>query len=113
VKIQNYYGSSDQFVVANYSDSTLLNTNYEASSYYNGIGASFGAIWEHIGNSLGIRVLEPLTAGIVVSAPVSLTTDSTLYYPYIDTSTSHSGYSTIPLSIGIGLSYIPSDQYHI
>jgi len=113
VKIQNYYGSSDQFVVANYSDSTLLNTNYEASSYYNGIGASFGAIWEHIGNSLGIRVLEPLTAGIVVSAPVSLTTDSTLYYPSIDTSTVHSGNSTIPLSIGIGLSYIPSDQYHV
>ncbi len=113
LKIQNYYGSSDQFVVSKYSDSTLTNANYEASSYYNGFGATFGAIWENIGNSIGVRALEHLTAGIVISTPVSLSTDSTLYYPSIDTSTVNSGYSTIPLSIGLGLSYIPSDQYHV
>ena len=113
LKIQNYYGSSDQFVVANYSDTTLTNTNYEASSYYNGFGATFGVIWENIGNSIGIQALEPLTVGLVLSTPVSLTTDSSVYYPSIDTSTSHSGYSTIPLSVGLGLCYAPNEQYHI
>lgn len=113
LKIQNYYGNCDQFVVSNYSDSSLTNANYEASSYYNGFGATFGVIWEKIGSSIGIQALEPLTAALVISTPVSLTTDSALYYPSIDTSTTHYGNTTIPLSVGLGLSYSPNEQYHI
>jgi hypothetical protein len=111
LKFQNYYGNCDQFLVPVYSDSTLTSKNYEASSYYNGIGATFGAIWENIGTSIGVHALDNISVGFVFSTPVSLSTDSTIYYPSIDTSTTHSGISMLPYSIGLGLTYIPNEQY--
>jgi hypothetical protein len=99
------YATTVAATESDYSASTVTRGNS-----LNGLTFTFGGLYEGIGSG----ALEPLSLGFTVTTGTSLATTLQNFYEYsdqADTSTETTGTTTVPLTIGLGLSYRASDRW--
>jgi hypothetical protein len=85
-----------------YSSEVVRSTEARGSS------ATAGFIYTGLGSLLDVKELEPLSIGVVITTPASLSTTRRVVYGYStgsDTSAAEKGTLSIPLAYGVGLSY--------
>jgi hypothetical protein len=103
----NYmYGRTRQ-----YQTSEFLNTTtFDRSIYYSGITFTLGAIYEGIDQLLDLPSLHNLSLGLTLRTASSFNADVERIYSASDT-TIQKGTADIPLSTGLGLSYLHQNRY--
>jgi hypothetical protein len=99
--------------IRQYQTSDLLSTTtYDRSFYYSGFTFTGGAIYEGLGQLLDLSSLNTLSFGVTFSTATSLDVDGQWIFSGSDT-THQNGSANIPLSVGLGLSYLHHSRYRI
>jgi hypothetical protein len=112
-KLQYYYGRSRQYVTAVFRDPSLSDNTFDRSTYYSGFGFTTGLLIDHIGDLIDAPSLRTLTAGLIIQTPVSIDLREEEFVASTDTSYMRNGSFDLPLSFGVGFSYLASDRYLI
>ncbi len=110
-KIHYLFGRTRQYVASAFTDPTYANNQVDRSTFHRGFSLTGGAILEHVGDVVGVRSLSLLSLGLVCTLPTTLKVQEARYYSAIDTTINDNGNADIPLSIGLGLSYVASERY--
>ena len=115
-KLNYIHGRIRQAGNFTFSDPTFTNSEIQRSDFYSGFNFTFGGIYEGLGNLLNVPALSPLAIGFVLSTPTTLdvnresvltTSEST------DTTAAGLGNVDVPLSFGVGLSYLIGNKYYV
>ena len=110
------YGRTDQYQTTAFDSTYLASTTFDRSVYYSGFTFTLGTIYEGIADLLNIQALHSFTIGVTLTTGCSLNADIQRTYSessYIsgDSTVTENGTSGIPLSLGLGLSYVYHNRY--
>lgn len=112
-KLNYLYGSTRQLATIKFADASLTNYSIDRSSFYSGLNFTLGAILENVGGTVGIAPLKNLNAGIVLTTPTSLSVTEHRSYSSIETTLTRTGHADVPLTVGIGTSYVLGTRYQV
>ena len=113
-KMNHVYGRIRQVGSFTFSDPTFLTSEIQRSDYYGGFTFTIGSIFDGFGDLFNSPSLEPLSLGVVLTTPTTMrvdlesvlsTSEST------DTTLTGSGRVDLPVSFGIGVSYLFASRY--
>jgi hypothetical protein len=113
----NYmFGRVRQYQTTSFTNTILTPSTFDRNVYDSGFTFTFGTIYEGIADLLNIPFLRPLTVGLTLTSASSLDADFNMTYPESSSSSTDSvvtykGVGKIPLSLGIGLSYLYENRY--
>jgi len=113
----NYmYGRTSQFQTISFDSTYLAPTTFNRSIYYSGFTLTIGTIFEGISNLLNIPSLRSFTIGFTLSTAGLLDADTQRTYPGTsytsgDSIVTTGGVARLPLSLGIGFSYLYQNRY--
>ena len=113
----NYmYGRIDQYQTTSFDSTYLTSAAFDRSVYYSGFALTIGTIYEGIAELLNVPALSSFTVGFTLTTASSLDADTQRTYPgssYFSTDSivAESGKARLPLSLGIGFSYLYHDRY--
>jgi hypothetical protein len=113
----NYmYGRTRQYQTSFFDDPSYVAPVFDRSIYYSGFTFTLGTIYEGIGKIINIPFLHDLSIGLIATTPISLDADEQRIYPgaayYMDDSTViQHGTADLPLTLGLGFSYLHQDRY--
>jgi hypothetical protein len=107
----NYlYGRTRQYQTISFDDGTYSSADVDRSIYYSGFTFTLGAIYEGVDQLLNVPSLHNLSLGLTITTASSL--DADVYRIYSGTDTLiQKGQTDIPLSLGLGLSYLHQSRY--
>jgi hypothetical protein len=107
----NYmYGRTRQYQTSSFDNSEYTSTTFDRTIYYSGFTFTLGAIYEGLGQLLGLPSLHNLSLGLTLRTASSLDANAERIYSEGDT-TNQNGTADIPLSVGFGLSYLHQNRY--
>jgi len=107
----NYmYGRTRQYQTSSFDSSYYTSTTFDRTIYYSGFTFTLGAIYEGIDQLLGLPSLHNLSLGLTLGTASSLDANAERIYSEGDT-TNYNGTANIPLSVGLGLSYLHQNRY--
>jgi hypothetical protein len=107
----NYmYGRTRQYQTSSFDSSYYTSTTFDRTIYYSGFTFTLGAIYEGIDQLLGLPSLHNLSLGLTLTTASSFNANVERIYSEGDT-TNQNGTADIPLSIGLGLSYLHQNRY--
>jgi hypothetical protein len=107
----NYmYGRTRQYQTSSFGNSDYTSTTFDRSIYYSGFTFTLGAIYEGIDQLLDLPPLHNLSLGLTLRTASSFDADAERIYSEGDT-TNQKGTADIPLSAGLGLSYLYQNRY--
>jgi hypothetical protein len=107
----NYmYGHTRQYQTSGFDNGDYTSTTFDRSIYYSGFTFTLGAIYEGIDQLLDLPSLHNLSLGLTLRTASSLDANAERIYSEGDT-TNQNGTADIPLSIGLGLSYLHQGRY--
>jgi hypothetical protein len=115
----NYmYGSTRQYQTTSFDSTYLTPVTFDRDTYYSGFTVTVGAIYEGIANLLDVPALRSFTIGLTLTTASTLDANIQRTYPGSsyssgDSIVSENGTAGIPLSIGIGLSYLYQNRYRV
>jgi hypothetical protein len=110
----NYlYGRTRQYQKSTYDNSDFAATTLDQSLYYSGFTFTLGAIYEDIEELLSMPSLHDLSVGAVLTTSSVIDAEEQSIFSSIDSTFSSPGTAEIPLSVGIGLSYLYKDQFRV
>ncbi|MGB2869740.1 MAG: hypothetical protein WBD36_14885 [Bacteroidota bacterium] len=112
-KLNYLYGTTRQLATVKFTDASLTDYNIDRSSYYRGFNLTLGSILEDVGTVVGFAPLKNFTAGIVLTTPTSLSVTENRSYSSIETTLTRSGHADVPLTLGIGTSYLVGTRYQV
>jgi hypothetical protein len=113
----NYmYGRTDQYQTTSFDSTYLTSAAFDRSVYYSGFALTIGTIYEGIAELLNVPALSSFTVGFTLTTASSLDADTQRTYPgssyfSTDSTVAESGKARLPLSLGIGFSYLYHDRY--
>ena len=107
----NYmYGRTRQYQTSSYDNVYFASASLDESVYYSGFTFTFGTIYEGLDELLNASSLHNFTLGFTLTTGSSLDADGQRIYSGSDTSF-QKGTAEIPLSLGLGFSYLYHDRY--
>jgi hypothetical protein len=107
----NYmYGRTRQYQTSSFDSSYYTSTTFDRTIYYSGFTFTLGAIYEGIDQLLGLPSLHNLSLGLTLGTASSLDANAERIYSEGDT-TNQNGTADIPLSVGLGFSYLHQNRY--
>jgi hypothetical protein len=107
----NYlYGRTRQYQISTFDDVNYTTTSFDRSIYFSGFSFTLGAVYEGVDQLLSLPSLHNLSLGLTIRNAVSLDADAERIYSESDT-TFQNGSAEMPLSLGLGLSYIHQGRY--
>jgi hypothetical protein len=113
----NYmYGRVRQYQTISFDSTSYASSTFDRSSYYSGFTFTLGTIYNGAADLLDIPALRSLSIGVSVTTSSSLSTNIQRTYPetsyfITDSTISEDGTTTLPLSLGFGLSYVYQNRY--
>jgi hypothetical protein len=110
------HGRVQQYQKTSFNNSDLSPSTFDRSTYFSGFTFTLGTIYESIGKLLEIPAIHNLTVGLTLTTSSSLDADVNRTYPedsYFggDSTVTEKGTTELPLSIGLGLSYLHQNSY--
>lgn len=112
-KYSYIYGTIEQVTNVDFDDITFTNSEFHSSRFHSGSVFTLGVLIEDLGSFLGSPSLTPLRVGAVVSMPAKLSVKEEnvlLTSTSADTTSIVRGKTDLPLSVGIGVSYLVQDR---
>jgi hypothetical protein len=107
----NYmYGRTRQYQTSSFDSSNYTSTTFDRTIYYSGFTFTLGAIYEGLDQLLNLPSLHNLSLGLTLRTASSFDANAERIYSGSDT-TDQKGTADIPLSIGLGLSYLHQNRY--
>ena len=115
-RVNYMYGSTRQYQTILFDSTSLTPTTFDRTAYYSGFTFTLGVIYEDIANLLNVPSLRPLTIGLTMTTASSLDANIQRTYPsssYFssDSTVTENGTAGVPLSLGLGLSYLHQNRY--
>jgi hypothetical protein len=113
-KLNYIYGRIRQYQTYN-----LYSLSYfDRSAYFSGFSFTLGGIHDDLAKLLNIPSLQGLSIGSIITTSTVLDVDENRTYPGIayygyDSTFTRRGTAELPLTLGIGLSYLMKDRYRI
>lgn len=108
----NYmYGRTRQYQTSNFDNSNYSTTNFDRTINFSGFTGTFGVVYEGISELAQISSLRNLTLGFTLTTASSLDADAFRIYSGGEDTTIEKGPAHLPVSIGLGLSYLLQDRY--
>lgn len=108
------FGRIRQIDQYTFLDETFTNGEIHRSQYYSGFNFTIGATLDSLGSLLNSPSLQPLTLGIIMSAPARLSVKEEkllVSNQVTDTVSTSTGSVQVPLAVGLGFSYFFSNRY--
>jgi hypothetical protein len=107
----NYmYGRTRQYQTSSFDSSDYSSTSFDRTIYYSGFTFTLGAIYEGLDQLLNLPSLHNLSLGLTLRTASSFDANIERNYSGYDT-TNQEGTADIPLSVGLGLSYLHQNRY--
>ncbi|MBN1396878.1 MAG: hypothetical protein JXA06_02495 [Bacteroidetes bacterium] len=103
------YGRIRQYQISTFDSSGYLKTEFDRSIYHSGFAFNFGAIYEGLTRIFDLPSENHLYFGFTIRTACSL--DAEAERTYTDTTSIENGTAEIPLSAGIGLSFLYKNKY--
>ena len=111
IKFNYIYGRIEQYQNIALTDSGYSSDQLDRSAYYQGVNFTFGLLYHGFQDLFDRPSLAPLTFGFIFSNASTFNVEEDRLYTNIDTTSTNSGTSTFPYTLGFGLSYTWKDQY--
>jgi hypothetical protein len=114
IRLSHLFGRIEQVLSVKFEDPEFVDSDTYVNQHHNGNMVSGGVIFSGFKSMLGIDALEPVTLGLIVSSPSSLTVraDREYFSSFLsDTTLKDFGTTSIPLSYGMGISYLVNNRY--
>jgi hypothetical protein len=107
----NYlFGTIDHLTTVSAAEEGYAPSTVTRGNSLHGLTFSLGGLYEGIGTG----ILQPLSLGFVVTTGTTLSTTQQVFYQYSDqsdTSTESTGTASVPMTLGVGLSYRASERW--
>ena len=115
-RVNYMYGSTSQYQTTSSDSSYYTPTVFNRSVNYSGFTLTIGTIYDGIGNLLNIPALRSFTIGLTLTTASLLDADTQRTYPgtaynFNDSTVTESGTARLPLSLGLGFSYLYHNRY--
>jgi len=111
VKANYIFGHTRQYINTHFDDPTYTDAQIDRDAYLSGATFTGGIILDSLGEVLGIPFLRTLSIGAVATSSTTLLVHETRYYSSVDTTIADDGDTGLPLSLGLGLSYLANGRY--
>ncbi len=111
IKFNYIYGRIEQYQNIALTDSGYSSDQLDRSAYYQGMNFTFGLLYHGFQDLFDRPSLAPLTFGFIFSNASTFNVEEDRLYTNIDTTSTNSGTSTFPYTLGFGLSYTWKDRY--
>jgi len=108
-RVNYMYGHTRQYQTSSFENSVYNNTIFDRNIYYSGFSFTLGAIYEGLDQLLSLPASHNLSFGLTLRTAGSLNAKADRYYT--NDTTSQEGTAEIPLSAGLGLSYLYQNRY--
>jgi hypothetical protein len=113
-KMNHVFGRIRQVGNFTFTDPTYLSSEIQRSDYFGGFTFTIGSIFDGFGDLFKAPSLEPLSVGFVLTTPTTLSVDrqSILSSAQLtDTTLTATGNVDLPVSFGLGVSYLFAGRY--
>jgi hypothetical protein len=113
-KMNHVYGRIRQVAGFTFSDPSYLNSEIQRSDFYGGYTFTIGGIFDGFADLFKSPSLDPLCVGFVLTTPTSLSVDRESILSTnesTDTTLTGSGKVDLPVSFGVGVSYLFAGSY--
>ncbi len=108
-RVNYMYGSTRQYQTSSFENSEYKSTIFDRNIYYSGFSFTLGAIYEGLDQILNLPASHNLSFGLTIRTGGSL--DAKAERTYTDSITYQNGSADIPLSVGLGMSYLHQGRY--
>jgi hypothetical protein len=117
-RVNYMYGRKRQYQTTSFGNANLSPTTFDRTAYYSGFTFTLGTIYEGTANLLNIPALNSFTVGLTLTTGSSLDADVQRTYPgssYTlgDSIVTENGTAGLPLSLGLGFSYLHQNRYRL
>ncbi|MBI2620093.1 MAG: hypothetical protein HYW57_08440 [Ignavibacteriales bacterium] len=113
LKFTYYYGTIQQLASVDFDDSAFEDSEIQKSLFHSGMNFALGLTYRGLADLPGSSFFQPLTVGLILSAPAKLSVKEErilLTSTSSDTASVARGTTDLPLGLGVGASYLVADR---
>ncbi len=116
LRFSHLFGRIEQVLSVKFDDPEFVDSDTYVNRHHNGNMLTAAFAFSGFKSMLGIDALEPFTLGLVISTPARLNVraDREYFSSFLaDTTLQDNGTTTLPFSVGAGISYLLNNRYVI